>query len=126
MWDITVDGAHSFFVGTGGVLVHNCGDNLKSAVDDSKYTNSPRRPDIHDPGSLAHSTLEELDQAVPDGWEVGPSNHGGGVRWADPDAPGNAVRAMPGNPADPDPIKQMPYFRISLPGVPKLPVPFDW
>jgi hypothetical protein len=23
MWDITVDGAHSFFVGTGGVLVHN-------------------------------------------------------------------------------------------------------
>ena len=26
MWDITVDGAHSFFVGAGaGVLVHNCG-----------------------------------------------------------------------------------------------------
>jgi hypothetical protein len=27
MWDITVDGAHSFFVGSGAVLVHNadCG-----------------------------------------------------------------------------------------------------
>ena len=24
MWDITVDGAHSFFVGSGKVLVHNC------------------------------------------------------------------------------------------------------
>jgi RHS repeat-associated protein len=24
MWDITVDGAHSFFVGSGRVLVHNC------------------------------------------------------------------------------------------------------
>jgi hypothetical protein len=24
MWDLTVDGAHSFFVGSGGVLVHNC------------------------------------------------------------------------------------------------------
>ena len=24
MWDITVDGAHSFFVGSGEVLVHNC------------------------------------------------------------------------------------------------------
>jgi hypothetical protein len=24
MWDITVDGAHTFFVGTGQVLVHNC------------------------------------------------------------------------------------------------------
>jgi hypothetical protein len=24
MWDITVDGAHDFFVGTGAVLVHNC------------------------------------------------------------------------------------------------------
>jgi hypothetical protein len=27
MWDITVEGAHSFFVGAGtGVLVHNCGE----------------------------------------------------------------------------------------------------
>jgi hypothetical protein len=25
MWDLTVDGAHSFFVGPGAVLVHNCG-----------------------------------------------------------------------------------------------------
>jgi RHS repeat-associated protein len=25
MWDLTVDGAHSFFVGQGAVLVHNCG-----------------------------------------------------------------------------------------------------
>ena len=25
MWDITVAGAHSFFVGSGAVLVHNCG-----------------------------------------------------------------------------------------------------
>jgi hypothetical protein len=24
MWDLTVDGAHSFFVGAGAVLVHNC------------------------------------------------------------------------------------------------------
>jgi Pretoxin HINT domain len=24
MWDLTVDGAHSFFVGSGAVLVHNC------------------------------------------------------------------------------------------------------
>jgi hypothetical protein len=28
MWDITVAGAHSFFVGSGEVLVHNCGPTL--------------------------------------------------------------------------------------------------
>jgi hypothetical protein len=28
MWDLTVDGAHSFFVGQGAVLVHNCGGGL--------------------------------------------------------------------------------------------------
>jgi hypothetical protein len=30
MWDLTVDAAHSFFVGAGGVLVHNC---AKSATE---------------------------------------------------------------------------------------------
>ena len=85
-----------------------------------------RTPSIGDPGSLAHSTLEEIDAAVPDSWEVSPSNHGGGVRWSDPAAPGNQVRAMPGNPADPNPMKQSPYMRVSMPGVPHYPIPIDW
>jgi hypothetical protein len=29
MWDLTVDGAHSFFVGQGAVLVHNCADGIR-------------------------------------------------------------------------------------------------
>ena len=31
MWDLTVDGAHSFFVGSGAVLVHNCTVTFSSA-----------------------------------------------------------------------------------------------
>jgi hypothetical protein len=33
MWDITVAGAHSFFVGSGEVLVHNCANPLRFTGD---------------------------------------------------------------------------------------------
>jgi hypothetical protein len=114
MWDITVDGAHSFFVGSGAVLVHNadCGGG--------------RVPRIEDPGSLAHSTLEEVDNAVPEGWVMSPTRKGGGVRWSDPKAPGNQVRAMPGDPLANDPLHRMPYVRVSLNGKAHGPIPIDW
>jgi hypothetical protein len=41
MWDLTVAQAHSFFVGSGAVLVHNkCGGNVKLPVGPGKETNS--------------------------------------------------------------------------------------
>jgi RHS repeat-associated protein len=33
MWDLTVDGAHSFFVGNGALLVHNCDLSMDEALD---------------------------------------------------------------------------------------------
>lgn len=78
---------------------------------------------IDDPGSLTGATPEEVERAVPEGWVREPSATGGGTRWLNPEAPGEAVRVQPGNPRDPNPVKRGPYVRVSKDGTRSPPIP---
>jgi RHS repeat-associated protein len=67
MWDLTVDGAHSFFVGSGAVLVHNC-----PPVSGPNFTpeglrpvgTSPWRPPEFIPSSESPFAQEVLSQGA--------------------------------------------------------------
>jgi hypothetical protein len=48
MWDITVAGAHSFFVGSGAVLVHNCPNPLRFTGDQQALLTWPKVQDARD------------------------------------------------------------------------------
>jgi hypothetical protein len=45
------------------------------------------------------------------------------MRYADPGNPGTQVRVMPGNPNDPNPVKQGSYARVSTGGMICDPIP---
>jgi hypothetical protein len=69
-----------------------------------------------DPDQLAGKTRAELQELLQD-WEQRPTTAEGGVRWFRPESKGaDSVRWMPGNPDDPNPVKQAPYIRASLRG----------
>jgi hypothetical protein len=44
MWDLTVDTAHSFFVGSGAVLVHNCWDGSEPVNSTGRWYPDPSIP----------------------------------------------------------------------------------
>jgi RHS repeat-associated protein len=91
MWDITVQGAHSFFVGDGRVLVHNCGPTI--TVD--QIFEDPSVLEGLNPDQLRAS----LDGGVPDGWSEGQTARGWGKGngWRMWEDPGNrSVRWKPG------------------------------
>ncbi len=100
MWDLSVPGGndHDFYIDTAvaTVLVHNC--------------------DISNPESFEGASRADAEQELENsGWyDAGPTREGGGVRWRLPDNPADQVRIMPGNPADPNIIKQGPYIRFSI------------
>jgi Pretoxin HINT domain len=102
MWDLSVPGGHDhdFYidVATTAVLVHNC--------------------DISNPQSFEGASRADAEQElVNNGWQdAGPTAKGDGVRWRLPGNDADQVRMMPGNPADPDVIKQGPYIRLSISG----------
>jgi hypothetical protein len=69
-----------------------------------------------DPDKLAGKTRAELEELLQD-WDQRPTTAEGGVRWFRPESRGaDSVRWMPGNPDDPNPVKQAPYIRASLRG----------
>lgn len=69
-----------------------------------------------DAGSGA-SRAEAEQELQDNGWQnEGPTSKSGGVRWRLPGNQADQVRMMPGNPPDPDPIKQGPYIRFSIRG----------
>jgi hypothetical protein len=69
-----------------------------------------------DPDDLAGKSRAELEDLLQD-WEQRPTTTEGGVRWFRPGSrDADVVRWMPGNPDDPNPIKQRPYIRASLHG----------
>jgi RHS repeat-associated protein len=79
--------------------------------------------DIKDASSMQGASAQEVEDAVPSNWEVAPTKKSDGWRWADPARPGDQVRYMPGNPGDPNPVKQGPYIRISIGGQTSGPIP---
>ncbi|MGH9782813.1 MAG: RHS repeat-associated core domain-containing protein [Terriglobia bacterium] len=72
----------------------------------------PKRS-LENPQSLRGAKPGEIEKLIPDGWVRQPTVGEGGTRWLNPKKPGEAIRVMPGNPADPNPIKRGPYMRIS-------------
>jgi hypothetical protein len=77
---------------------------------------------LDDPNSLIGASPEEIEALLPEAWVRTPSKKGGGDRWNEPGTAGTiGIRIMPGNPNDPDPVKQGPYVRILRPGRPQSP-----
>ncbi len=103
-YNLTVDGIHTYYVAVGDdeVLVHNT---------------CPGGP------QLRGLTFDEVDGLIPDGWVKSPTRGPGGTRYSNPARPGEQVRIMPGNPADPNPLKRGPYARISADGTVSDPIP---
>lgn len=81
--------------------------------------------DFDDPGSMRGMDPEEVQDAIPDEWLETPTRNGLGKRFADPRRPGNQIRIMRGNPADPDPVKRGSCVRISKAGIVSDPVPLQ-
>jgi RHS repeat-associated protein len=103
LWNLTVDRAHTFFVGDSQVLVHN---------------NCPAlfRRSIADPSALRGASVQDVTSQIPSDWVSSPTRGEGGVRYADPSRPGDQIRIMPGNPLDSDPVKRGPYLVVSVGG----------
>jgi hypothetical protein len=57
-----------------------------------------------------------VPEGIPEGWRIRPTRGQGGVRYFDPQNPGNSVRVMPGNPNSPYPNSRAPYVRWQLNG----------
>jgi RHS repeat-associated protein len=72
---------------------------------------------------LRGKSMEEVEQAIPQSWTREPSARGGGTRYVHPENKGEQIRVQPGNPNDPNPVKQGPYCRISRCGEKTDPIP---
>ena len=77
---------------------------------------------LDDPSSLRGATADEVEALIP-GWTKSPTSGPGGVRYANPQRRGEAVRVMPGNPRDPNLVKRGPYVRVSRSGDVSDPIP---
>jgi RHS repeat-associated protein len=98
-YNLNVSRVHTYFAGATPVLVHNSCD-------------------INDPPSFQGSSRGEAEAELRQaGWaEDGPTRSGGGVRWRRPGNISDQVRIMPGDPLNPNPLKQGPYIRLSISG----------
>ncbi len=72
--------------------------------------------DWADPGSLKGATPRQVREAVPDGWIEQPMRRGGGVRFLNPDRPGEAIFIEPGWKDATDKVHGGPYVKISRHG----------
>lgn len=79
--------------------------------------------DFANPNSMRGVSVADIEAAIPAGWRVSAAKNGLGKRFADPGRPGDQVRIMQGNAADPNPGKRGPYVRISRSGMVSDPVP---
>jgi RHS repeat-associated protein len=78
---------------------------------------------LTNPVSLRGASTQEIERLIPQSWTASPTRRGGGVRYSNPDKPGEQIRVMPGNLRDPNPVKQGPYTRISSEGNRSDPIP---
>jgi hypothetical protein len=79
--------------------------------------------DFDNHGSLHGRSAAEIEDVVPADWRSSMARNRLAKRFADPLRPGDQIRAMQGNPADPDPVKRGPYVRVSRSGKVFDPVP---
>ena len=78
---------------------------------------------ISDPNSFWGLSSQQADDAFPSDWKRSSTRGPGGTRISNPNALGEQGRIMPGNPNDPNPVKQGPYLRISMNGQVSDPIP---
>jgi uncharacterized protein RhaS with RHS repeats len=77
-------------------------------------------------GDLMGRSAKDIAKMLQDmGWKGTPTRTLGGMRYANPNKPGEQVRIMPGNPNDPNPAKQGPYVRVSTGGTVSDPTPIS-
>lgn len=79
--------------------------------------------DFANPDSILGASVADIEAAIPADWRVSAAKNGLGKRFSDPGRPGDQVRIMQGNPADPNPVKRGPYVRVSRLGMVCDPVP---
>lgn len=73
--------------------------------------------EVPDASTLEGKTPEEIQQIMEDlGFAGESSASGGGIRYPNPDRPGDQVRVMPGEPGSNIPMKQGPYGIVSKGG----------
>ena len=110
-----------------GDTIQACGTFLAS-LNPSNLASPPGgwgEPNIDDPNSFRGLSPQQADEAFPPNWKRSPTSGPGGTRISNPDAPGEQGRIMPGNPDDPNPVKQGPYLRISKNGKVSDPIPLQ-
>jgi hypothetical protein len=87
-------------------------------------TDTPPAPAAAESGGLETMGFKpppgtrQIPEGIPDSWRIRSTDSPGGVRYYDPQNPGNAVRVMPGSAASPYPTSQAPYVRWQLNGQP--------
>ena len=89
------------------------------------FAQQGRSRSLGDLGSLRGASPEEVKRLIPETFVENPTRRGGGVRYANPQRPGEQVRVMPGNPNDRNPVKRGPCVRISREGRVSDPIPLE-
>jgi hypothetical protein len=101
VYNLEVEGLHTYFVGEARVLVHNANGQDEECTDADG--NAPK---AWGPGEAALGK-------VPSSWGAGsPNKKGVGLRWTDPKNPGNGVRIDQGNPANPQATQQVDHVIV--------------
>jgi hypothetical protein len=121
MWDITVAGAHSFFVGSGQVLVHNCGEGWPEDLYNFGNAKGPALrldpPGNGLPGGVSAWNDPEVSGLTGIPWRLPAGSRlpkGFGVTNDDPILPGHRTITVP---ADLDPgtiwqlLNELPWTR---------------
>ena len=114
VYNFSVAGLHTYFVGQGGIWVHNnsgtgCGVGGGAAVSATGLETRGFQPP---------TGTRLLPKGLPEGWRVRPTKGEGGTWYFDPKNKGNAVRVMPGDQTSPFPNSQAPYVRWQSNGRP--------
>jgi hypothetical protein len=68
-------------------------------------------PGLESRGFRPPPGTRQIPEGIPDNWRIRPTKGDGGVRYYDPNNPGNAVRVMPGDPQSPFSTSRSPYVR---------------
>jgi RHS repeat-associated protein len=105
-YNLTIDDIHTYYVLAGNtpVLVHNTRP-CKAALKEF--------PDL---SHLEGADPEDVLNAIPDHWNVSPMKKappGGGIRFTNPNAPGQSIIYETGWPGHPDPVHRGPYLRVN-------------
>ncbi len=82
----------------------------------SKILNPESSANFREPNSLRGLKPEEVRNLIPENWVERPAKKGDGVRFLNPDRPGESIMIENGWPNATDPVHAGPYAKISIDG----------